>query len=341
MKLQADILSSKVDLDKYTLESYQETQQLKQLVEGTKPVESDDPQGKKREVKMERLMREGAEDFKRCLTESIMFRQNCSSDSKKLVNSLDTKLLEKKNKDEMLDNDADNTLTSFVNRAKKSLQTAKASLKLVTGNYLVLRHNSKIATEMITKSKNDIAYQRDELRRRHQMLLEDVEKRIQDDEESRKKELEIQLRRQRSEVMKYESELELKWNENENFREQQNKTIKNIKNSIKTYDRQYNALQVRRRKELMTVQGQLSNLREELNHAEEAVYSARRQRYSKRTKCPTAGLNVQNIKDNGSRNKFSQICSRERNIKSSEDRVILESLQERMRELQHNLEDLE
>jgi hypothetical protein len=284
LKLQTDILSSKVDLDKYTLESYYEAQQLKQLVEGTKPTEPNDPKGKMREVKMERLMRDGAENLKRSLTESILFRQNASSESKRLVSMLDNKFAEKLHHDEMIDNDADNTLTLFVDRAKKSLQKSKASLKLVTGNYLVLRHNSRMATEILTKSRNDISMQRKQLRDQHQHLLQEVETKKHEDEENRKKELEIQIRRQRSEVMKYESELELKWNENEDIRDQQNKSIKDIKLSIKTYDAQYNALQVRRRKELINVQSQLTRLREELSVAEEAVYSARRNKDSYRTR---------------------------------------------------------
>ena len=380
LKLQADLLSSKVDLDKYTLDSYYEAQQLKQLVEGTKPTEPNDPKGKLREVKMERLMRDGAEDLKRSLTDSILFRQKASSESKRLVSLLDNKFSEKIHRDEMIESDADNTLTMFVDRAKKSLQKAKANLKLVTGNYLVLRHNSRVATEILTKSRNDIAMHRNQLRDRQQRLLQEVEIKKHADDENRKKELEIQIRRQRSEVMKYESELELKWNENEDIREQQNKNIKNIKLSIKTYDIQYNALQVRRRKELLTVQGQLTRLREELSAAEATVYTARRNKSTSRARGCEYGYgqgaegdghrsprgknttsthtdtrikkkstvktkmrnnSAQNTKHNKNNSQYAQFCSKEyRDIDGSDDRQVLKLLQQRMQELKEDLEEL-
>jgi hypothetical protein len=365
LKLQADILSSQVDLDKFTLESYYESQQLKQLVEGTKPTEPNDPQGKMREVKMERIMREGAEDLKRSLTESILFRQKASSESKRLVSMLDNKQTEKAHNDQMINEDADNTLTLFVDRAKKSLHKTKTSLKLVTGNYLVLRHNSRMATAVLTKSRNEIALQRKKLRENYKQLELEVEAKKLQDEESRKTELEIQIRRQRSEVMKYESELELKWNENEDIREQQNKSIKDIKLAIKTYDAQYKDLQIRRRKELVTVQGQLTRLREELSVAEEAVYTARRNKNAHRLRVSTAYISdmsgprsrpststissstrnktsSKKVKSkNNSNAKFAQFCSREhKDIDGFDDRRALRDLQERMYELKENLEEL-
>ena len=359
LKLKTEILSSKIDLDKLTLESYYESQQLKMLVEGTKPPDPNDEKGKMRAVKLERMMRDGADALKRSLTESILFRQNASSESKRLVNMLDMRLSEKLQRDEMINNDADNTLSLFVDRARKSLRKTEKSLKVVTGNYLVLRHNSRMATEILTKSKNDIAMQRKQLREHYQQLLLDIEKQQLEDEERLKDELEIQIRRQRSEVMKYESELELKWNENEEIREQKHKSIKEMKSAIKTYNSQYNALQERRKQELINVQGQLTRLREELSVAEEAVYSARRNRHSGGVRSPENTFNVENaeyspaaltsmkksgIQQNGKnkkKSKYSEFCSRETgSFDGSDDRQVLRQLQDRIYELRGNLEEL-
>lgn len=266
-----DLNRLNLEVDELRLKGYYEAQQLKQLVAATKPTDISDHNGKIRSHALEILRREGMEEIKAALNDSIHLRERLLSECHRVHSMIDTTVLEEDQKIKLMNGNLQDSLSKFKQRLEVVLSTSEFNLKKVTGDYLILRHNAKIAQEILTRSMNESIRERKELKE----SLKDKEKtyasRLVELEYNNKMELETRLRGLRDEVIRTEAEVEFKYAKNDQLRHNVLNSVKNLKNSRRESNRKYRELQARRREELIIVQGELTRLKHALSQAEDNI----------------------------------------------------------------------
>jgi hypothetical protein len=261
----------KLELDDLRLQGYYEAQQLKQLIAATKPRDNEDVTGKNRSDELERLRRTGMDEVKRALSESIHFREKLIGECTDLHTLITTAMLEEQQKDGSNATNLHNSLENFNKNLNLKLSISEGTLKKVTGEYLVLRHNSKIAQEVLTRSKNEYARIRSDLKDNFKVLEKSYVDRIAEKEQVLHVDLETRLRSIRDEVMRSDAEVENKYNVNDQIRHENSNKLRELKNIIREYNYKYKNLQERRKNELTVVRGELSRLSQILSEAEDNI----------------------------------------------------------------------
>jgi hypothetical protein len=332
LQIRGDIVKTKSIVDKYRLEGYYETQQLKQLIAATKPGSKGDVGGKIRSREMEEVMKEGSEVLTKALQESIMFRQNLLSESTSISNQLDGVMKERDHRAEKYSHLLDESLSQFTSGVEDTYQACEKNCRKVTEQYLVLRHNSRIATELITRSQNESALERKRLQDAIAECRTMASERISAAEESYRKELETKLQLLRSEVMDFEVTLEGKWQRNDEVRREWKKTLTTVKSDIKYYNEKYQKLQLRRYHEINVIQAELDGLRDDIENAEMTLLDPNN-KLKKHLR--ESVMNIKLKKSPGKQSEVRQSCD---GITADEG-LLLESLQRRVKDLKFKLGD--
>jgi hypothetical protein len=332
LQIRGDIVKTKSIVDKYRLEGYYETQQLKQLIAATKPGSKGDVGGKIRSREMEEVMKEGSEVLTKALQESIMFRQNLLSESTSISNQLDGVMKERDHRAEKYSHLLDESLSQFTSGVEDTYQACEKNCRKVTEQYLVLRHNSRIATELITRSQNESALERKRLQDAIAECRTMASERISAAEESYRKELETKLQLLRSEVMDFEVTLEGKWQRNDEVRREWKKTLTTVKSDIKYYNEKYQKLQLRRYHEINVIQAELDGLRDDIENAEMTLLDPNN-KLKKHLR--ESVMNIKLKKSPGKQSEVRQSCD---GITADEG-MLLESLQRRVKDLKFKLGD--
>ena len=263
-----DILEAKTTIDKYRLEGYYETQRLKQLIVATKPGSKADSDGARRSAELQEVMREGATQLTKALQESVKYRQNMLKESKHLQTQLESVISERDRRAENYSQALDSALRQFIQGVEHSYKTTQRNARRVTEQYLVLRHNARIASEILARSQNDAEKERDQLKHALVECQEVARQRVASAEESYQHELEARLQMLRVDVMHCEATLENKWQENADIRVGWKNTLGQLRKEIRYYKQKYEQLQTRRRHEITVIQGELSKLRDDISNAE-------------------------------------------------------------------------
>lgn len=332
LERRGDVLEAKAIIDKYRLEGYYETQQLKQLIAATKPGSKSDKDGKKRSQEMEAVMREGSEVLARALQDSIMFRQNLLSESKSLQGQLDVILSERDSRAEKYSKLLDESLAQFVSGVESTHKACKANFRKITGQYLVLRHNSRIASELIARSQNEAELERARLQESMEQCRQMAADRIASAEESYRSELETRLQILRSEVMGFEVALEGKWQKNDDVRLEWRKTHSRLKKDIKQYNEKYQNLQRTRYHEISVVQTELDGLRDDIVNAEAVLLGSQtRLKSHLRDTMATIKLGARSATRKGVNYGYTGV--------SQDDGLMLQNLQRRVNDLKIKVGD--
>ena len=140
--------------------------------------------------------------------------------------------------------------------------------KKVTNDYLILRHNARVAKEILVRSQNEAKKVRNLLENNINKLMK--ESVIQRDlmEKHSEEELQVLTEDLRKAVIRKEREYENILVRVEGKKRHTKKVIKSHKQMIKDYDARYNALQKQRRGEILVIEKELQKLRDMISEVE-------------------------------------------------------------------------
>ena len=164
-------------------------------------------------------------------------------------------------------------LDMFIARLHENNTSIDDKLRRITSEYLVLRHNARVAVEQLLA--NSIA-----LKAKHKEVDSSIRKVITVSEEKKTSVLEVlrldyemKVDHRRSEIMQLENDAESAWNIVEM---KKTKLINNaiiLRNQLHDVKLKYNLLQNKRRDELITVTSELKKWRQNVELAEDKCSS--------------------------------------------------------------------
>ena len=248
-------------LENAKLVGFEESQILGYLIAATKPYDSGESEDDRRKL-LEITVQNNIEDLKDFLTHSIKSRSNLNSNVSHLVHDVKMLQLELEQQNASIVTEMQRRIFMYLEQLRETSALSKINDKVVTGDYLVLRHNSRVAKEILIRSQNESNFARRALQegidqinlaaasRKHrveqesQILLKDLVNATRLKIRTREEELkELRMRKiQRSRLHK--------------------KAIGDLVDACDEFNKKYDDLQAQRKDELERVGGELKRLRE-------------------------------------------------------------------------------
>lgn len=257
-----ELIQLNLNIDKYALDGCYEELQLQQLISGTQQTNGRN---------LDTIMRGGSNQLTARLQASILLRQDLVGESKLLLSRLEQVVRDHRCACDCKQSTLTNLLTQLRDDFRKNNEKSALLLRKVVEESLVLRHNSRLAADLLSKRRlqgeireTDISSSRNQLQSHLVVELRSVE-------ESYQRELEIKLQHKRSEVTKLENDLEKIVTRNTNLKLKSKETFDKYVNSKKATDYKFDILQRRRREELVNWNTELENLKKTLLTAESIV----------------------------------------------------------------------
>lgn len=274
LKAQAELSSLQMTADILNLESHYEAQSLNYLVEATKPVDTFGNAAENlqsREVELLNLSRKDNQKLAGCLMQSIDFRCKLGNLNYDLGSEINKMKVAIAAEHQMKIDETKEKLMTYLDRLDVSLTRSKAIHKKTTSEYLVLRHNARVAKEILLRSQNEAHLLREQLQKRLESMSAEAEVQHQRIEESSKQEIKVLTRDLRAAVMEKEAEYEATYARVKRLSKEKADDFKHVRSEIKRYDKKYNDLQRSRKKDIRTVTAELQRLRNLISEAEQKL----------------------------------------------------------------------
>eukprot|EP01036_Dinobryon_divergens_P026466 gene26466-35124_t len=138
--------------------------------------------------------------------------------------------------------------------------------------YLVLRHNSRMAGAAMEQRRKDATSERQQLIQTLQKSLEDIDKDRKRCEEMTATEYEKKTKAYREQVVAAESELSLLSSRVFMYEVKKKQVLRKLKKEIRRVDKKYEELQLKRAEDLVRIEQDLGGLRALVRKAEDTVY---------------------------------------------------------------------
>lgn len=261
LRIRADNYLLQLSIDSIRLDGFYEAQQLKHMVMATSPLEEGDT-NQSRSSKLNKLAREGVEEIKMALKESIEFRMKLALMCDALVRELKATLTYYEERQTTAVDDLKLRILQYVDKLEKACAQSKKHFKDITTDYLVLRHNARVSKEILIKKQNESSAARETLQKRMEQLLHDANHQRIRMEESANDELRVLTNDVRSEVMKNELELRNHIREANEKKQIQKITNAGIKKLIRKYEEKFVIFNDARKIEILEIQKEIKALRE-------------------------------------------------------------------------------
>ena len=259
-RILANIEQTHVDADSVRLDEVYEKQQLSMLIAATKPYE-DDENDEMRDKLLTKLALEGTKDMKESLEKSVDVRRKAAHDTGDMLRKTDVVLSEYEQRGKMREDEVKARIDAYIRRLDDSIKEGQKKFKSLTQDYLVLRHNCKVAKEMLQRSKNEAHKEREDLQKSLGSVNEQTKLHLERQEhacEEERKKLTASLRQT---VIKKEREIDSLRADTQGKKDEKKNATKEYKKLIKDYEHKYSELQDKRRREIKQITETLSELR--------------------------------------------------------------------------------
>lgn len=271
LRKKAETALMDIEIDKIKLEGFYEAQQLKHLIVATRP-RDDGETDKQRSKEIDAVISEGMAAIAKAVKKSTRLRQDILSNCEDMNRQLF--LLKKEHQDghKARIQTGIQRVVEYVDHLSNMISDCESKNKRLTNDYLILRHNARVAKEVLVRSQNEANRMRKILQDNiDKLMIESVVQRERV-EQSSAEELKTLTNNIRRQVIEKEREYE-----DINLRVRRKKIF--VKNSlkehrvlVKKYEDKYEALQKKRKTEIRLVSGELRRLREMIAELELKVH---------------------------------------------------------------------
>ena len=267
LRKRASIMNIEMQMDAIRLNGFYESQQLQQLVVATRPRE-DNESDHDREREINLMIKEGMVKIGRAVNESLQIRIKFKEEADDMFRELVLLKNEYKEKKRIRMETILADIRDYNAHLDGIRGNSEDTYKKVTNDYLILRHNARVAKEILVRSQNEAKKVRNLLENNINKLMK--ESVIQRDlmEKHSEEELQVLTEDLRKAVIRKEREYENILVRVEGKKRHTKKVIKSHKQMIKDYDARYNALQKQRRGEILVIEKELQKLRDMISEVE-------------------------------------------------------------------------
>lgn len=233
---------------------------MEYLVAATKPYD-DRETPEMRNISLKKFHSESAEIILTALQSSFNSCTNLTNNNYKLMSTLgDAKLEYTTHRSSTIEELIDR-ITHYSERLEEVLEVSQYNHKKITGDYLILRHNARVARDMLVRSRNKAIESRKLLQIQLDTLLSSAKDQRVKLESSTAKEIQIQTDLARENVITKERELEGRIYRIENIKKSTKSCRTKLLKEKKKFEDKYDDLQNKRRTELKTISEELKRLK--------------------------------------------------------------------------------
>ncbi|KAJ1439115.1 hypothetical protein B484DRAFT_444220 [Ochromonadaceae sp. CCMP2298] len=207
------------------------------------------------------LTRSSSDVLARVLEESLQTRIELGNSNYELHSELHLIIHEIGFQQQAEEEDFKEKVVYYTHRMRSTLEQSKQQFKKITEEYLVLRHNARVAKEVLVRGQNDASQARRELQSCLDTIILEAAAQREKMERNAQSELKYLTDDLRAEVIRKERELETRTVLVKHLVQSQRKEVSELKKECKMYTRKHNKLQETRRSELRLINGELKKLR--------------------------------------------------------------------------------
>lgn len=267
MKAAGELLNLRLSIDSAITEQFYESQTLHYLISATKPYE----EGESEEIRQKLLssgMSRSADDVKGMLNKSLAVSSSFTNDIDNLIQEVMRLKFQHDQQTTRAVFDLQIKVRQYMLQLQESLLMAKSNDKMVTGDYLMLRHNSRVATSILVRSQNEANLARLNLQKDSDFAAAEVAAVRDKLDESSSMELKTVTDEIRQKLSSQENLLDSLLASRRVRIRAQKKKICDLSATCDMYDGKYDALQNQRKYDLERVGGELKRLREMVGDVE-------------------------------------------------------------------------
>lgn len=310
MKAAVELFEIQLMVDNARLNGFYKTQTVKYLIAATKPY-SEGENASIRQENLDRISKVNTVELKGALKRSVTARSTLSCNVELLSEEVRKLQTDYRQQGTAIAEEIRDRVTQYADYLRKNSVISKTNDRQITGDYLVLRHNSRVATEIRAKNRMSANLASQALQESlHENALSNALQRERE-EQSAESELQNLTDRIRCKLSTLERELvELRVRKNKIVRLRKSK-IQELEMTISELNRKHDTLQGQRKNDLKRVGGELKRLREMVGTVEEKL------------------LKLSSTADN---DEYENVVnSRESRLLEKNSRAIIENLENRLR----------
>jgi hypothetical protein len=259
-KAQIDLANLKLDQDRCDLESQYEFQTLNYLILATKPLENDETQ-EARAKKLYALARTNLEELSNSLRASVELRARISLEIRDYILALAKLRISHDNRHHSIISELQERIGQYADRMKETVIQSHAKHRKITGEYLILRHNARVAKEILSRSQNEAGIARKQLQEKLEKLTDEANKQREKMEVAAVQELKVMTDDIRNAVIRKEHEVNGMRRSIENLVGSKKNNSIALRRSLRAYKKNKKTLNKARKRELESVTQELNELR--------------------------------------------------------------------------------
>jgi len=261
LKLRAQMSALHMTRDILTLEGHYESQELNYLVVATQPMEEGETD-ERRKGDLLRQQREDSDHMLKFLEQSLQFRIHLGNNNYELQSALALIVNEIGLQQIAEEEEFQEKVAYYTSRMRHSMEVSNQHYQRLTEEYLILRHNARVAKEVLTRSQNDAAKARGELQQCLDSIVHEAAVQREKMEKNSASELSFLTEDLRSDVIRKEAEVETRTQKVQRLKSRQKKEVSTLKKELRVYTAKHKTLVKKRRAELKVVRDELAHLRE-------------------------------------------------------------------------------
>ena len=270
MKAAVELIEIKLMVDNARLKGLYKSQTVQYLITATKPY-ADNDNASIRQEELDRLSRINIVELKEALQRSVAARSTLSCSVEQLSEEIRELHTNCRQQGTAIAYEIRDRVTQYADHLRRTSIILKTNDRQITGDYLVLRHNSRVAAEIRAKNRMSADLASQALRESYdeQILANALER--EREEQSSESELQDLTDRIRCKLNTLERDLlEFRSRKNERVRLRKSK-IQDLEMTISDLNGKYDSLQGQRKNDLKRVGGELKRLREMVNTVEDKL----------------------------------------------------------------------
>ena len=261
LRVRADLANTQLLVENAQLDAFHETQTLAYLTAATKPYDDGETAERRTQI-LDALVKENVEHLKDHLTASVARRTNIAANVSEWVREIEKLKLQQESNNAVKLKELKSRIAKYAAQLRECANTTKDNYREITGDYLVLRHNARVAKEILMRSQNEASLTRKALEERLQRVKLEAELQREKVMESASTEMESLRDHIRTHLEAKEFELEELKKTQEDRSGSQKSKIRELKLAIQKCTAQYNDLQEQRKSDMERVEGEIKSLRE-------------------------------------------------------------------------------
>jgi hypothetical protein len=270
LRLRAQLSALYMSLDVTRLEGHYEAQTLNYLVAATQPLEDDETPDKRKSVLLQ-LQRQDNDKMLVFLEHSLQHRIQLGNTNYDLQAQLNILTNEVGLQQEAEEQEFREKVAFYTSRMQHAMEESQRHYRRITEEYLILRHNARVAKEVLTRSQNDAAQARAELQGCLDGILCEAGAQREKMEKNAVAELKFMTEDLRGEVIRKEQDLENATMRVKVLKSRQKKEVSTLKKELRLYNKKYATLQRKRRADIVAVTAELKLLRGAIGRVEQRL----------------------------------------------------------------------